>query len=112
MFQRSVPPGLPSPPIDLVAVAVGGCQVLLAWGEGEAGDLGFRIERTAGNDLHGSYEKIGDVGPHVTAFRDGSVKPGTSYSYRVHAWGQSGDSSSSNVVDVVSPSAGTDPLFE
>jgi hypothetical protein len=112
MSQRSFPPGPPSPPIDLVAVAVGGWQVLLAWAEGEAGALGFRVERTAGNDPSGPFLKIGDVGPHVTAFRDGSVKPGPSYSYRVHAWDASGDSLFSNVAEVVSPPAGTDPQAE
>jgi hypothetical protein len=48
------------------------------------------------------------VGPHVTAFRDGSVKPRTTYSYRVHAWNASGDSSPSNMVEVTTPQAETE----
>jgi hypothetical protein len=49
------------------------------------------------------------VGPHVAAFRDGSVEPRTTYHYRVHAWNASGDSSPSNVVEMTTPQAGTEP---
>ena len=54
-------------------------------------------------------QEIGGVGPHVTAFRDGSVKPRATYSYRVHAWNASGDSSPSNVVEVTTPQVETEP---
>ena len=84
--------------------------MLLAWAEGEAGALGFRIERTAGNTPSGRFMDIGGVAAHVTAFSDGSVKSRTTYSYRVHAWNASGESSSSNVVEVTLPQAGTDLL--
>lgn len=109
MIKRS---GLPSAPTGLVAVAVGGSQVLLAWEEGENNAIGFRVERTAGNTPCGRFKEIGGVGPHVTAFRDRSVKPRKTYSYRVHAWNASGDSSSSNVVEVTLPQAGADLLPE
>jgi hypothetical protein len=104
--------GFLSAPTDLVAVTVGRCQVLLAWAEGEDGPLGFRIERAAGNTPRGRFKEIGGVAPHITAFSDGSVKPRTTYSYRVHAWNASGDSSSSNVVEVTLPQAGADLLPE
>jgi hypothetical protein len=108
MTNRSLPPVLPSAPGDLVAVAVGGCQVILAWTECGAGGLGFRIERAAGNSPCSPFAGIGGVGPHVTAFRDGSVKSRTTNSYRVHAWNASGDSSPSNVVEVTTPRAETE----
>ena len=50
-----------------------------------------------------SVLEIGGVGPHVAAFRDGSVKPRKTYPYRVHAWNASGDSSPSNVMEVTTP---------
>jgi len=109
MTNRSSPPVLPSAPVDLVAVAVGGRQVILAWTECGVGGLGFRIERAAGNSPCSPFAGIGGVGPHVTAFRDGSVKPRTTYSYRIHAWNAFGDSSPSNVVEVTTPEAGTEP---
>jgi hypothetical protein len=109
MTNRFSPVALPSVPVDLVAVAVGGCQVLLAWTECGAGGLGFRIERAAGTGPCSRFAGIGGVGPHVTAFRDGSVKLRATYSYRVHAWNASGNSSPSNVVEVTTPQVETEP---
>ena len=108
MTNRSSPPVLPQAPVDLIAVAVGGCEVILAWTECGAGGLGFRIERADGIGSACLFSEIGGVGPHVAAFRDGSVKPRTIYSYRVHAWNASGDSSPSNVMEVTMPRAGTE----
>jgi hypothetical protein len=108
MANRSSHPVLLSAPVDLVGVAVGGCQVILAWTECGVGGLGFRIERAVCHSPR-KLEEIGEVGPHVAAFRDGSVEPRTTYHYRVHAWNASGDSSPSNVVEVTTPQAGTEP---
>jgi len=109
MTNRSTPPVLPSAPVDLVAVAVGGCQVILAWTECGAGGLGIRIERSICQSPCKQFAGIGEVGPHVAAFRDGSVEPRTTYHYRVHAWNAAGDSSPSNVAGVTTPDAGTEP---
>jgi hypothetical protein len=108
MTNRHLPPALPQAPVDLMAVAVGGCQVILAWTECGAGGLGFRIERADGIGSACLFSEIGGTGAHVAAFRDGSVKPRTTYSYRVHAWNASGDSSPSNVVKVTTPQAETE----
>ena len=108
MTNRSPPPVLPQAPVDLLAVAVGGCQVILAWTECGAGGLGFRIERAHGIGSACLFSEIGGVGPHIAAFRDGSVKLRTTYSYRVHAWNASGDSSPSNVTGVTTPRAETE----
>ncbi|MGA8753117.1 hypothetical protein [Candidatus Deferrimicrobium sp.] len=105
MANQSPPPVLPQAPVDLLAVAVGGCEVILAWTECGAGGLGFRIERADGIGSARRFSEIGEVGPHVAAFRDGSVKLHTTYSYRVHAWNASGDSSPSNVTRVTTPRA-------
>ena len=79
--------------------------MILAWTECGAGGLGFRIERADGTGFACRFSKIGATGTHVAAFCDGSVKPRTIYSYRVHAWNDSGDSSFSNVVGVTTPRA-------
>jgi hypothetical protein len=100
MTSRSSPPVLPAAPVKLIAVAVGGNEVLLAWTECRAGGLGFRIERADGIGSVCLFSVIGGVGPHVAAFRDRSVKPRKTYSYRVHAWNASGNSSPSNVTVV------------
>ena len=108
MIRRSFLPDLPAAPVDLMAVAVGDRQVILAWAEGGAVGLGFRIERAVCNSPCRAFVEIGEVGPHVAAFRDGSVKPRTTYSYRVQAWNASGDSPFSNVVEVTPPQGGTE----
>jgi hypothetical protein len=86
-----------------VAIAIGGCQVILAWTECGGDGLGFRIERADRHNSNSSFVEIGQVGPHVTAFCDVSVKPRTTYSYRVHARNAFGDSPPSNVVEVTTP---------
>ena len=106
MTNRSPPPILPQAPVDLLAVAVGGCQVILAWTECGAGGLGFRIERADGIGSACRFSVIGGGGPNDAAFRDGSVRLRTTYSYRVHAWNASGDSSPSNVTGVTMQRAG------
>ena len=107
MVKRSSPTVLPEAPVDLIAVAVGGCEVLLAWAECGAGGHGFRIERADGIGSAGPFSVIGGVGPHVAAFRDGSVKPRKIYTYRVHAWNAHGESSPSNVTGVTMPRTAT-----
>jgi hypothetical protein len=106
MANRSSPRGLPSAPVDLVAVAAGGCEVLLAWTECGAVGLGFGIERADCHSPRTKFVEIGKVGPHVAAFLDGSVDPCTTYRYRVFARNAFGGSSSSNVVKVTTPKVG------
>ena len=109
MTNRSSPSVVPLAPADLVAVAVGGSQVILAWTECENGTLGFHIERAVCNSPSKPFVEIGKVGSHVAAFRDGSVTPRTTYHYRVHAWNASGNSLPSNVVEVTPSQADTEP---
>jgi hypothetical protein len=108
MTGRTPPTVLPSVPVDLVAVAIGGCQVILAWTECEVGAFEFRIERADGIGSACRFSEVGCTGAHVAAFRDGTVKPGTTYSYRVHASHSSGHSPPSDVVEVTTPQIGTE----
>src|SRR3990172_8849356 len=108
MTNRSSPSVLPKAPVDLMAVAVGGWQVILAWTECGAGGPGFRSERADGIGSAGLFSEIGGTGANVTAFHDESVKPFTIYSYRVLAWNATGNSSPSNVVEVTTPQAETE----
>ena len=73
-----------------------------------AGGLGFRIERADGIGSACLFSEIGGTGAHVAAFHDESVKPRTNYSYRVHAWNATGNSSPSNVAEVRTPQAETE----
>lgn len=86
--------------------------MILAWTECEVGALEFRIERADGIGSAGPFSEIGRTGAHVTAFRDGLIKPRATYSYRVLAWNSSGVSSPSNVVGVTTPPAETEALAD
>ena len=108
MTNRASPPVVPDAPFDLVAVTVGGSQVILAWTECESAALGFHIERAVCHSPCKPFVEIGKVGSHVAAFRDGDVTPRTTYHYRVHAWNASGASLPSNVVEVTTPQADTE----
>ena len=81
--------------------------MILAWTECGAGGIRFSVERTDGTGSACLFSEIGGTGANVTAFRDGSVKPRTNYSYRVHAWNATGNSSPSNVAEVRTPQAET-----
>lgn len=109
MAKQSSPTVLPSTPVDLLAVASGSCEAILAWTECGVGGLGFRIERAVCTSSCGAFVEIGKVGQHVTAFRDGSVAPRTTYSFRVREWNASGHSLPSNEVEVTMPPADTEP---
>jgi hypothetical protein len=103
MTHRTLTSAIPKAPFELLASAVGAGKVIMAWAECGAGGHGFRIERADGIGPACLFSEIGITGAHVTAFRDGSVKSKTTYSYRVHAWNASGKSSPSNVVEVTTP---------
>ena len=111
MAKRSSPPVLPSAPVDLLAVASRGCEVILAWSERGVGVLGFHIERAVRTISCSTFVEIGEVEPHVTAFRDGFVDLHAAYSYRIIAWNASGHSLPSNVVEVTMPPADTKASF-
>jgi hypothetical protein len=88
-------------------VTIGGFQVILAWTECENSTLGFHVERADGVGPARRFQRIGKTASHVTVYRDESVTPRKTYSFRVHAWNASGDSFSSNIVEVATPQADT-----
>lgn len=108
MTNRHSPPAIPQAPVDLIAATVNGCNVLLAWTECGAGGVGFRIERSDDPGPACRFSEIGVTGMNVAAFCDDSVKPFSTYTYRVRAWNASGASSPSNVVEVTMPQAATE----
>jgi hypothetical protein len=112
MTNRSSPPVVPSAPFDLVAVTIGGFQVILAWTECENSTLGFHVERADGVGPACRFLQVGRTAAHVIVYHDDSVTPRKTYSFRVHAWNAAGNSFSSNVVEVTTPQAVTEPVFD
>ncbi len=81
-------------PTGLVATAVSGTQVNLAWTDRASNETGFKIERMVGP--FGYFQQIGIAGPDVTSFSDTSANPAITYYYRVRAFNSEGYSDYSN----------------
>ncbi len=105
-------PGLPSPPLDLLAIISAG-KVQLNWtapaDNGGSALLGYKVYRNGGFGL--AY--LGLVGPSSLGYLDDSAAPGIEYGYRVTAVSGNGEGVASNealiTLPLVSPEA---PVIE
>lgn len=102
---------VPQGPTGLSATVVAGPGVQLLWTNNADNELGFEVERMIGSS--GSFVQIDTVTSDVTGYLDTSVAPGTTYVYRVRAYGASGTSPASNEASVttqdVTPTATVTP---
>ena len=99
----------PSQPGTLTATAVSGGEVDLAWGASSdnVGVSGYQLERCQGS---GCSNFVQIATPTGTSYKDASVSPSTSYSYRVRASDAAGNLSSySNIVGASTPTPDTQP---
>ena len=99
----------PSQPGTLTATAVSGGEVDLAWGASSdnVGVSGYQLERCQGS---GCSNFVQIATPTGTSYKDTSVSPSTSYSYRVRASDAAGNLSSySNIVGASTPTPDTQP---
>ena len=97
----------PSQPGTLTATAVSGGEVDLAWGASSdnVGVSGYQLERCQGSGCS-NFAQIAT--PTGTSYKDTSVSPSTSYSYRVRASDAAGNLSSySNIVGASTPTPDT-----
>jgi hypothetical protein len=86
-------PLLPSAPSNLVTTVVSTSQINLSWTDNSSIENGFKIERSNG----GGYSEINTVGANVTSYSDSGLAHSTTYSYRVRAFNNAGNSGYSNV---------------
>lgn len=86
-------------PTHLVAIAISKSEVELSWKDNSAVEDGFIVERKPG--YQGTYQVIAKTGPDITLYRDKSLslKPGTTYYYRVVYYKGSEISDYSNAYD-------------
>jgi hypothetical protein len=76
----ATPPEAPAAPVPSV---VSGNRVNLAWTDRSDNELGFALERS----LDGTaYNLVDTVGANITAYSDRTVRPATTYFYRLRAY--------------------------
>ena len=98
-------PAPPSQPGTLTATAVSRSEVDLSWGASTGSVSGYLIERCSGASCT-SFTQIAAPAGTGTSYKDTSVSPSTSYSYRVRATDTAGDLSPySNTASATTPAA-------
>jgi len=90
----------PAAPSNLIAKVINERQVDLTWTDNSRGETGYRVERKSGS---GNWMSLVTLAANVTSYSDRSVVETTTYSYRVFAFDDSGDSTASNEVSVTTP---------
>ena len=102
-LTQALPPA-PVAPTNLAAAAISTSQINLAWTDNAANEIGFKIERCAGAGCS-SFTQIAAVGANVTSYSNTGLSASTSYSYRVRAYNDGGDSGYSNTASAVTLAA-------
>jgi hypothetical protein len=84
---------LPAAPTQLKAVPLSSSQMLLTWKDNAFNELFFRIEAKQGTN---SFAEIGTAGVSVTTFAHVALAPNATWTYRVRAYSDIGNSAYSN----------------
>jgi len=86
-------PTAPAAPTGLVATAASNSAINLTWSDQSNNETGFKIERAPSG---GTFSQVATVGVNVTTYSDAGLASKTSYSYRLRAYNDVGDSAYSN----------------
>ena len=94
----------PAAPVLTTVSVVSSSQIDLVWQDVSNNESGFIIERQTGA---GEFSGIGSVGANITAFIDIYTIPETTYTYRIQAFNNNGESYSNemSVITMATPSA-------
>lgn len=90
------PPPAPYPPSDLAGVAVSSSEVALTWKDNSSDEIGFYIYRKTTDN----YSRIATMEANATSYNNTGLSPETSYSYKVTAYNEGGESESSNEITI------------
>src|SRR5262245_3183208 len=85
----------PAAPTSLSAIATSSSQVNLTWADNSDDEDGFKIERCQGSGCS-NFAEIARVGANAASFSNTGLAAGASYSYRVRAFNNGGESDCSN----------------
>ncbi len=106
LLPETVPPAAPT---ALSATAISGTQVSLQWTNSATNEVGTYVERCTGLSCTSFVQVISIPFANINGVYDGTVAPGTTYSYRVRNYNRAGTSAYSNVATVTTPAAGALP---
>jgi hypothetical protein len=93
---------------SVLASVVLGAELTLSWTDNSNNETGFIIERVLGTGANPAFTKVGEVGANVTTYVDKNLPNNTTYTYRVKAFNEGGQSAPSNTATgttVVAPPA-------
>jgi uncharacterized protein (TIGR02145 family) len=97
---------VPIPPVDLTATVVSDTQVDLSWTDKSTNESGFKIQLKTGAQ---TFADIGTTGKDVTFYSDQGLTAGTTYTYRVYSYNNTGASPTySNEVSIATTLTITD----
>jgi YD repeat-containing protein len=99
------PPGSPpSAPTGLGGTAVSSSQIDLTWTDNSGDEDGFKVERST--DSGSTFSEITSISANVTSYSNTGLTASTTYTYRVYAYNNYGNSGYSNEVNVTTQSGG------
>lgn len=100
---------VPLSPSNLTGQAISTTEINLSWTDNSTNELGFKIERKTGT---GTYSVINITNSNILTINDTNLFPSTTYTYRVYAYNNSGNSLTySNEITVTTNSLITLPIL-
>ena len=81
---------VPEAPSDLTSTTESDSQINLSWADNSFDELGYKIERKGESEK--IFSEIDDVDANGTSYSDSGLEPYTTYSYRIRAYNNHGNS--------------------
>ncbi|MBA7501049.1 MAG: hypothetical protein GH144_10375 [Clostridia bacterium] len=103
---RTITQPAPSAPSNLAGIAVSSSEINLTWKDNSPDETGFYIYRKTTDN----YSKVGVMEANATSYNNTGLNPETTYTYKVTAYNDGGESSPSNEVTVTTLSEPEDGL--
>lgn len=101
------PSSAPQAPTNLQAAAISNMRIDLSWSDNSDNEEAFIVQISTNNS---TFSTIGEVKPNVTTCQSTSLKPETTYYYRIYAANSSGDSAYTDTAKARTlPTPGTVP---
>lgn len=103
LYGNGMAPGNPpDPPSNLAATLTQPTVARLTWSDNSDDETGFRVQQRIGA---GAFENLTDTAADTTTLDVTDLLPETTYTWRVRAQGNAGNSDFSNLASLTTPSA-------